>query len=196
MNPLQEQQAVFKIGVVSAIEPANCRARVRFDDLDGLETMLLPVGQKKTHKDKSYWMPDVGEHVACMLDANAETGVILCAIYSDADEPPVDSPDKLHIRFMDGGMFEYDRASGAMTIITKGVVDVTAEGPVTVRAPSVTIDSPQTTCTGKLLVQGKLTYQGGMAGSGGEGAAAVIDGNVQVDGSVIDSGGNTNHHTH
>ena len=202
MNPLQEQQAVFKIGVVSAIDPASCSARVRFDDLDGLETMFLPVGQKKTLKDKSYWMPDVGEHVACMLDGNAETGVILCAIYSDADAPPVVSPDKLHIRFMDGGMFEYDRASGAMTIITKGVVDVTAEGPVTVRAPSVTIDSPQTTCTGALLVEGMFTYRGGMAGSGGAGAAAVIDGNVQVDGnidatgSVIDAGGNTPHHTH
>lgn len=202
MNPLQQQQAVFKIGVVSAIDPARCAARVRFDDLDGLESMFLPVGAHKTHQDKSYWMPDVGEHVACMLDANAETGVILCAIYSDADEPPVTSPDKLHIRFMDGGMFEYDRATGAMTIITKGTVDVTAEGAVTVRAPSVTIDSPQTTCTGNLLVEGKLTYQGGMVGSGGEGAAAVIEGNVQVDGSIdatgsiMDGGGNSNHHSH
>ena len=33
MNPLQQQQAVFKVGVVSEIDPATCTARVRFDDL-------------------------------------------------------------------------------------------------------------------------------------------------------------------
>ena len=44
--------------------------------------------------------------------------------------------------------------------------------------------------------------QGGMAGSGGSGAAATIQGNVQVDGnidasgSIMDAGGNSNHHSH
>ena len=52
------------------------------------------------------------------------------------------------------------------------------------------------------LVKGKLTYQGGMAGSGGSGAAAVITGNVQVNGNIdatgtiMDVGGNSNHHSH
>jgi phage baseplate assembly protein gpV len=47
-----------------------------------------------------------------------------------------------------------------------------------------------------------LTYKGGMAGSGGSGAAATIQGNVQVDGnidasgSIMDAGGNSNHHSH
>jgi phage baseplate assembly protein gpV len=73
---------------------------------------------------------------------------------------------------------------------------------VTVQAPKVTIDSPDTTCTGNLLIKGKLTYQGGMAGSGGSGAAAAISGNVEVDGnvnasgSIMDAGGNSNHHSH
>jgi hypothetical protein len=73
---------------------------------------------------------------------------------------------------------------------------------LTVQAPKVTIDSPDTTCTGNLLVKGKLTYQGGMSGSGGSGAAAAISGNVEVDGnvnasgSIMDAGGNSNHHSH
>lgn len=196
MNQLQEQQAVFKIGVVSEIFPASCSARVRFDDLDGLESMPLPVGVRKSLKDKSYWMPDVGEHVACLLDANAETGVILCAIYSDEDEPPVTNADKRHVRFLDGGTFEYDRSSGTLTIVTTGPVNLTAGGPVTVTAPHVTIDAPETRCTGNLLVEGKLTYRGGMAGSGGEGAAAIIEGDVVATGSIMDAGGNSNHHTH
>ena len=51
-------------------------------------------------------------------------------------------------------------------------------------------------------MKGKLTYQGGMAGSGGGGSAATIQGNVQVDGNVdasgtiMDGGGNSNHHSH
>jgi phage baseplate assembly protein gpV len=73
---------------------------------------------------------------------------------------------------------------------------------VTVQAPRVTIDSPQTDVTGKLTVQGLLTYAGGMSGSGGSGSAATITGNVTVDGSisatgtVMDGGGNSNHHSH
>lgn len=129
MNPLQQQQAVFKVGVVSEIDPATCTARVRFDDLDGLETMRLPVGVQKSLKDKSYWMPDVGEHVACLLDANAEAGVILCAIYSEKDAPPIDDPDKRHVRFEDGTTVEYDRKAHRLSIECVGEVLVIATGP-------------------------------------------------------------------
>ena len=63
------------------------------------------------------------------------------------------------------------------------------------------MDCPETEITGNLLVKGKLTYQGGMAGSGG-GTAAAITGNVQVEGNIsatgtiMDGGGNSNHHSH
>ena len=140
MNPLQQQQAVFKIGVVSEIDPATCTARVRFDDLDGLETMRLPVGVQKSLKDKSYWMPDVGEHVACLLDANAEAGVILCAIYSDADTPPVSSADKRHVLFADGTWVEYDRSTGHMEVNCVNTVTVQAASRITLRAPFIVLD--------------------------------------------------------
>lgn len=130
MNPLQQQQAVFKIGVVSEIDPATHTARVRFDDLDGLETMRLPVGVHKSLKDKSYWMPDVGEHVSCLLDINAETGVILCAIYSEADRPPVNSQDKRHVVFEDGTWLEYDRAEHFLQVHCVGDILIRAEGSV------------------------------------------------------------------
>ena len=131
-----------------------------------------------------------------------EDGCILGAIYSDADAPPVSSPDKFRLQFKDGGSVEYDRSNGAMNIVCKGVANLVADGDVTVKAPSVMLDTPQTTCTGQLTVEGMLTYKGGMAGSGGSGAAATIQGNVQVDGnidasgSIMDAGGNSNHHSH
>lgn len=91
---------------------------------------------------------------------------------------------------------------GAVSLTTQSTVNVDAQGAVTVKTPSATIDAPETTCTGNLTVNGMLTYKGGMKGSGGGGTAAVIDGNVQVNGSGnvsgdwITSGANSNHHTH
>lgn len=191
----------FKEGIVHAAKPGF--AQVQFPDLDGLVSAWLPMVVKKTLKDKECFTLDVGEQVACVLDENFENGVVLGAVYSDADAPPVESPDKLRFQFFDGGSFEYDRSSGTLAIVTTGPVDVTAAGHVTVKSPvGVTLDTPITTCTGDLLVKKKLTYQGGMAGSGGSGAAAVIDGGVQVTGdvnatgSVMDGGGNSNHHSH
>lgn len=137
MNPLQQQQAVFKVGVVSEIDPATCTARVRFDDLDGLETMRLPVGVQKSLKDKSYWMPDEGEHVACLLDANAEAGVILCAIYSEKDAPPVDDKDKRHVRFDDGTTIEYDRKAHKLTIQCVGDIEIAAQGNMRLTAANI-----------------------------------------------------------
>ena len=117
---------------------------------------------------------------------------------------PVASGDKHHVRFDDGAEMEYDRASHQLTVkggIQKVVVEVGAD--ILLKAGAkVTIDVPETEVTGNLLVKGKLTYQGGMAGSGGSGAAAAITGNVQVigdidaTGTIMDAGGNSNHHSH
>lgn len=93
-------------------------------------------------------------------------------------------------------------ADTLMKLIAGSDVLIKSGTHVTVQAQKVTVDSPDTTCTGNLMVKGKLTYQGGMAGSGGGGAAAAITGNVQVEGninasgSIMDGGGNSNHHSH
>lgn len=190
----------YKQGVVAAARPGFCR--VRFDDLDGLESAWLPVIHPKTQNDKVVWTLDVGEHVACVMDRNMEDGCILGAMYSEVDLAPVDKSEKFCVQFRDGGAFEYDYLSGAMNVVCKGAVNLCAEGPVTVQASSVLLDTPSVTCTGSLVVQGMLTYQGGMSGAGGNGSAAVIQGDisvqgsVRVSGSIMDAGGNSNHHSH
>lgn len=161
MNELQEQQAVYKTGVVSAIDPKAVKARVRFDDLDGLETAMIPVGNRKTHQDKDYWMPDVGEHVACLMDANLEDGVVVCAIYSDEDSPPTDDPDVRMVRFKDGAEVAYDRSTHTLTVRGVERVVVEASHEIEFRAPSVR-----------------------------------FTGDVHVAGTLMDEGGNSNHHTH
>ena len=201
---LQEFGASFKFGTVSAVDAKTCRVRVRLPDYDNLRTAWLPVLQAKTLRDKHYHLPDLGEHVVVLLDGRGEDGVVLGAVYSSADAPPVASGDKHHVRFDDGAEMEYDRVSHQLTVkggIQKVVVEVGAD--ILLKAGAkVTVDVPETEVTGNLLVKGKLTYQGGMAGSGGSGAAAAITGNVQVTGNIdatgtiMDAGGNSNHHSH
>lgn len=201
---LNEAVATLKFGTVSAVDEKTMRVRVRLPELDNLRTAWLPVLARKTKRDKDYWLPDLGEHVAVLLDARGEDGVVLGAIFSDADAVPVTSRDKWHRRFADDTELEYDRSSHVLTVkggIQKVIVEVGAE--ILLKAGAkVTVDAPDTEVTGNLLVKKRLTYQGGMAGSGGNGAAAVIDGNAQVNGNlsasgtVMDGGGNSNHHHH
>ncbi|NJD38456.1 MAG: phage baseplate assembly protein V [Geobacter sp.] len=211
----------MKIGIVTATDPATCSARVQFPAHDGMVTAPLPVMQKKSLRDKQYWMPDVGEQVVCLMDENEEFGVIAGAIYSDADAPPVGSQDKYHVRFDDGTWIEYDRASHTLAAhVVAGTLEATVDISATITSPliravassKVQCDTPLTECTGNLVVNGGITCLGSYGGSGGKiitpgdiqstngnlliAHNAQIGGNVTAGGSVIDSGGNTNHHTH
>lgn len=173
----------YKQGIVADSKPGF--ATVRFADLDDLVTRWLPVIHPKTQDDKAVWTLDVGEHVACLMDEYLEDGCILGAVYSEADVPPVSSKDKYRIQFKDGGSFEYDRATGAMDVVCKGTATLTADSDVLVKTPTkITLDAPDSICTGNLLVMKTLTYQQGMQGSGSApgsgGDSAVIDGTVRV----------------
>ena len=103
---------MYRLGVVTRTDPGVCRVKVRFPARDNVESWWLDVLQPKTHRDKVYWVPDVGEHVACFLDAHGEDGVVAGAIYSSADPTPVASQDKRHTLHDDGTIEEYDRAAG------------------------------------------------------------------------------------
>jgi phage baseplate assembly protein V len=139
--------------------------------------------------------------------------VITGMLYSSVLPAPSDNPDLDITEFEDGTRFQYDSAShvikiycvggivvenaNSITIETGSTLDITAGGAATLKAPSVTVDSPQSTFTGKVTIQGLLTYQGGMAGSGGSGAAASIQGGVSVtSGDVVADGVSLKTHTH
>jgi phage baseplate assembly protein V len=202
IETLRESLATLRFGFVTAVDAATHRVRVRLPDLDDLETWWLPVLVARTHRDRFEHLPDVGEHVALLLDPRGEEGVVLGALYSARDPSPGGSPDITRATFADGTTVEYDRAAHRLLVSVRGPVTIIADGAVQVQAPSVTLDTPSTTCTGNTLIQGRLTVQGGISVSGGGGAAASISGHVHVDGnidasgSVMDGGGNSNHHSH
>lgn len=200
-DTFDEFGASLKFGTVSASKPGF--ARVRLPDLDNMRTMWLPIAYPKTLQDQCCWTYDNGEHVAVLLDARGEDGVILGAMYSDADKPPVTDPNKFAVSFKDGALLEYDRGTHVLTVTGVQKVVVQADAEILLQAGTkVTVDSPEAEFSGNLTVQKQLTFLGGMMGSGGGGASAVINGKVEVDGdihasgAVMDAGGNSNHHSH
>jgi phage baseplate assembly protein V len=108
---------VYRPGIVTQIDPEKCVARVRFPDRDDIESHWLAVVQHKTLRDKVYWMPDIDEHVACMMDARDEEGCILGAIYSEADTPPETNPDIRRDSYADGCEWMYDREAHLWKLI-------------------------------------------------------------------------------
>ena len=106
----------LRIGIVQAQDPELGRLRVSFSEFDQMLSYWLPVVVPKTQEDKAYWLPDIGEQVVCLMDARDEDGVVLGAIYSQADSTPVQSADKFHLGFKDATTIEYDRAAHVFAI--------------------------------------------------------------------------------
>lgn len=190
---------MLKFGIVTNIDESRALVRVQFTDMDAVISYWLPVMRGKTLKDKQYWMPDVGEHVVCLLDENGEEGVVLGAIYSAEDPPPVRSKDKYHVRFNDGTVIEYDRAEHKLKADVKGDVEIRATGKCEVDCQSdiyiksathITIQAPSLTMKGGSPADGYFEGTFRLKGD------LLVEGNIHATGSIIDGGGNTNHHSH
>lgn len=180
-------------GTVSQIDEHNVRVRVRLPTCDNLRTAWLPVLQRNTQNNKDYGLPDVGEQVSLLLDADGDDGVVLGAVYSEVDRPAVANRDKRRVDFADGTVVEYDRKNHAMaiggeiktlTLTTQATVLIQTQNATVKASHTLLLDAPDTVTTGNLTVQKQLTYQGGMSGSGGSGVAAIIDGTLQASGDI------------
>lgn len=112
------------MGIVTKLDPDKSKARVEFKELDEIVSNWLSVLVKKSLNDKDYWMPDINEHVVCLLDEYGEEGVILGSVYSDKDTPPISSKDKWHKTFKDGTVIEYDREENKLLIDVKGTIEI------------------------------------------------------------------------
>lgn len=173
----------LEYGEVTALDHKTCRLRVRLDDRDGLQTYWLNVPQRNTQGTKRRpLMPELGEQVAVLLDADGVGGVYLGGIYSTAEPPPVVDEDTDYVRFSDGTVSTYDRAVGVMTLDCVGAlivkcgrnITVEAGEPLVVKAPSATLEILQVTLNGNLQVNG----------------------DIKAAGTIMDAGGNSNHHSH
>ena len=160
---LHDFGATLQFGIVAAVDEAGHNLRVRLPALENMETDWLPMLTPAAGGNQFYALPDEGEQVVCLLDAQGESGVVLGATYNQADPPPAANKNLWVRRFKNGTLIQHNRASGNILMQTGG---------------TVTIDAPDSVITGNALVMGLLTYQGGMVGSGGAGAAARIQGAI------------------
>ncbi|MDD0973797.1 phage baseplate assembly protein V [Pseudomonas fontis] len=173
----------LEYGEVSAVDYLTCRIRVRLDDRDGVESFWLNVPQRNSQGTKRRpLMPEIDEQVAVLLDEDGVGGVYLGGIYSTAEPPPVVDENTDYVRYSDGTVVSYDRAAGVMTLDNVGALlvkcarNVTVESgePVVVKAPAANLVIPLVTLDGNLQVNG----------------------NINATGTIMDTGGNSNHHTH
>lgn len=201
---LEESGATFAVGIVSAVNAATGWARVRLPAYDNLETAELPVLQRRTHKDKALDLPDVGEQVALILDRRGEDGVVLGAIWSEADPvPQSDGPDVDVRHYEDGTLLRYDRKAhkltaevqGDIALSCTGTADIIADGEarleskarLVLAAPSVEMQ------TNGLGMSG---YAGSRVRAAGT-TRATLHGTLTVtDGDVISDGISLEHHIH
>lgn len=137
---------MFRRGVVSALDPAAARAKVRWPDRAASESWWLQVGQPRGHGDRAYWMPDIGETVACLVDDRAEDGVILCALYSAAQPPPTADPDIRLTLHADGSqeLFDLSRSLWQLAVPASGTIRLTVgASSITLTAAGVAIAGPR-----------------------------------------------------
>lgn len=192
-------------GKISAVDHDAKKCRVKSGELETnwIRWMTLRAGTTRTWNP-----PTIGEQVILLCPGgDPADGIALCAINDDDTPPPSDSPNKDVTAYPDGAVIEYDHAASALTATLPAGATVLLIAPAsvtiktdqaTVQAQNVTIDAPQTTCTGKLTVQGRFTYLAGMSGKGGTGggAAATIEGTVETTEDVIAGGKSLVNHVH
>lgn len=136
--------ALLRVGLVEKTDYETGRLRCKIPDLDDFLTPWLFVLLPKTGSDKAFWMPEKGEQVAVLLDAEARIGFVLGAIYSTADTIPdqVDKDSRWHVQFADGTTIDYDRQTSTMTIHCVGDITIQSDKTLTLKGADIALDNP------------------------------------------------------
>ncbi|WP_456436940.1 phage baseplate assembly protein V [Desulfurobacterium sp.] len=155
---------IIRIGIVTQVYDDRATVRVQFPDDDEEVSWEFPVLQRKTLKDKDYWLPDIGEHVVVvMLPYGQEQGFVIGAIYSDAEKPPEGTRDKRVIVFEDGTRIEYDRKQSKLTLNLQkdATISINNELILTSKTKNEEFQNGQTgmtswTISGNIVLEGEL----------------------------------------
>lgn len=225
--------AELLIGTIKEVLADKGKAIVHFEQEDEQNSYELNVLQRNTLKNKHYHLPDIDEQVCVLTDENLEEGIILGAIYSDVDEPPLNDTDKYYLEFEDGTSIGYDRKAHKLhlKVSSKGTIDIECEGnisiqtnkdlnlnatqKITLTAPEIALNTAALTCSdpdaptgiGSAVLRSNLDIQGQNFKLNGLNASITtlqtslngslnVAGNVSATGSIMDAGGNSNHHVH
>ncbi|EPG5002546.1 phage baseplate assembly protein V [Klebsiella oxytoca] len=168
---------LIRVGNVVSTSNNGKSVRVQFPDLDNVVSHDLRMIFRRTSQDKDAGgLPDIGDQVVCLfLPSGDETGFVLGSVYSDQDRPPEGSGQSkvFHWTTTSGASVSLDRESGALVASGVKTASVTATEKIVANAPTVEI-------IGNAKISGNLD----------------VSGNINAGGSIMDVGGNSNHHNH
>ena len=126
---------IVRIGKISSVNGAKCRARVTFPDKENVVSDELPILQIGASDTAGYWVPEVGTNVLCLFLPNPSghglsAGFILGAFYTDAMPPKETDESVREIKFKDGSFIRYDN----------GEIAINAASHIKLTAPTIDIN--------------------------------------------------------
>ena len=149
---------LIRIGTVHSVDHAAERVRVQTGKLvtDWLRWVEHRAGETTT------WDPPTVGEQCIVFSPSGEPGggVVFVGLNSTSIEPPSNSPEKHVVKFPDGAIVSYDHAAHQLDITGIAICRIEA-------ATSITLNTPLTHLTGKLVVDDLLTYKNGLSGTGG-----------------------------
>ena len=192
---------IVRVGTIVAVDHDTTPPMVRVQLSEKAISDWRPYVEQRAGDTGSWNPPTVGECVLFFSPGGETAGGFALAGVPTARRPtPSADRNKTVTKYPDGAVIEYDHAAHALnaTLPAGGTADITAPGSVTVHSDAITLDAPQTTITGMLMVLGLFTWVAGMVGSGAGpgGGTAEIDGTVRTTEDVIAAGISLAHHDH
>lgn len=200
-------------GTIAVVDHAGQRLRL---DIRGQRSGWLPY-PNEIGRNFRRWRPlRVGTQVlAACPSGNRANAVIIMIIPTDTLPPPSTAEDLDRVEFNDGSLVEYDSDAKRMRVVSAGDIAAEASGNISASAGgniAATAGGNATIAAGALasISAPAIVLK---ATKGGAGAATMegsfrligdlemignvsIDGNIDATGTVMDGGGNSNHHSH
>ena len=175
------------VAEVRAADPAMCRVQcgeLLTDWLPWVEQAAAGLG-----KVRHWRCPVVNERAVVLSPGGDMTqGMVYPGLFSDETPQPSQRADVERHEWTATDSWEHDHSAGTLTISIGASVLVMAANGCTLTTQQLTVDSPQSTFTGKVTVQGLFSYQAGISGKAG-GAGNSISGGFAVDGGSITHNG-------
>lgn len=170
---------IIRVGNVSSVDYDRGAVKVTFPDKDDIVSDYLP------YLSFEYNMPDVGDQVLCVFLPNGiSKGFCLGHPYSNKNMPVQPGPQYYYKNIYDEAFYQYDKNSKTLTIDAENIV-LNGATSIVLKAPEITLDG-ETTITKNLTINKNLTVSGTISAGG----------DITSGGAIIDTAGNTNHHTH
>lgn len=159
---------LLRVGTIAEVKKGFCRVKT-----GGLLTDWRPYFTHSAGKARTSWRPSLNEQVMLLSPSgDLACAYVLPALNSDEFDVPDDHPERNHTVYSDGAVIEYDpetsalKATGVKTALVKA-------------SEQVTVDCPNCTFTGNVLIKKKLTVKEG----------SDIDGEIKHQGKLTNTGG-------